>query len=343
MRHSKVIFICIALLFCTLAQAQKVKDTLFFTNGSMIIGEIKSIKLGLVTFDPDDANDITVQLRKLRTIAGRMKVFRIETVAHNLYFGLLLPDTTKNRVIVKTESENKSIDIENISVMYAFEKTIARRFSGAVGIGYTYTRSSGFGRLNYDANLKYTSRKTESNISTSGIYTLYDSLLSRDQENIEIKINYYFLRNWFLTAFIAYQRNLELGLQRRYQQGLGIGNKFLTRQHVYTWGRIGVVINQEKSTEDVSSGLLTELFGQLELNIFSFDKPNIDVLLSQSIFYSLTQAGRFRNDGNLSVKWEIFKDFDISLEPYNNYDSKPPVEGSHKFDYGIVFGISYTF
>ena len=343
MCHIKNIFICIALLVCTLAHSQSVKDTLFFGNGSIIIGELKSIKLGVVTFDPDDANDITVQLRKLRTIAGRMKIFRIETVAHNLYFGFLIPDTAKNRVKIKTESDTISIDIENISVMYAFEKTVARRFSGSAGIGYSYTRSSGFGRFNFDATLRYTSRKTESSISTSGIYTIYDTLFSRDQENIQVKINYYFLRNWFLTAFVAYQRNLELGLQRRYQQGLGIGNKFLTHRHIYTWGRVGVVINQEKSTENVSSGLLTELFGQLELNIFSFDKPNIDVVLSQSLYYSLTQAGRFRNDGNLSVKWEIFDDFDISLEPYNNYDSKPPVEGSHKFDFGIVFGINYTF
>ena len=162
MCHIKNIFICIALLVCTLARSQSVKDTLFFGNGSIIIGELKSIKLGVVTFDPDDANDITVQLRKLRTIAGRMKIFRIETVAHNLYFGFLIPDTAKNRVKIKTESDTISIDIENISVMYAFEKTVARRFSGSAGIGYSYTRSSGFGRFNFDATLRYTSRKTES-------------------------------------------------------------------------------------------------------------------------------------------------------------------------------------
>ena len=102
MCHIKNIFICIALLVCTLAHSQSVKDTLFFGNGSIIIGELKSIKLGVVTFDPDDANDITVQLRKLRTIAGRMKIFRIETVAHNLYFGFLIPDTAKNRIKIKT-------------------------------------------------------------------------------------------------------------------------------------------------------------------------------------------------------------------------------------------------
>lgn len=64
---------------------------------------------------------------------------------------------------------------------------------------------------------------------------------------------------------------------------------------------------------------------------------------AQTFYYSLSQTGRFRNDGKTTITWEIFKDFNLSLEPYNNYDSKPPVEGSDKFDYGIVFGIKYIF
>ncbi|HXB31656.1 MAG TPA: hypothetical protein VNW49_17665, partial [Puia sp.] len=42
--------------------SQQLKDTIFFRNGSIILGEVKMIKLGVITFDPDDANDITVQL-----------------------------------------------------------------------------------------------------------------------------------------------------------------------------------------------------------------------------------------------------------------------------------------
>jgi hypothetical protein len=187
------------------------------------------------------------------------------------------------------------------------------------------------------------SRRTELSLSLSGIYSIYDSLFSRDKEDLYLKYNYYFLRNWFATTFLAYQRNLELGLDRRFQEGLGIGNKFITSKHVYTWARGGAVINQERSSEGVNSDILTELFGQLELNIFRFENPKINILFAQTVYYSLSQSGRFRNDGSTSVTWEIFKDFNLSFEPYNNYDSKPPVEGSDKFDFGVVFGIKYKF
>ena len=179
-------------------------------------------------------------------------------------------------------------------------------------------------------------------LDVSAIYTITDTSFSRDNENFYIKNNYYFTPTWFATVFLNYQRNLELGLQRRYQEGLGIGNKFVTTQYIYAWARTGFVFNQEKSTEKVTTGTLSEFYGQLEFNFFRFTKPKIDLLMSQSFYYSLSQD-RFRNDGSTNVNWEIIKNFKLSLEFYNNYDSKPPVEGNSKLDYGILFGVSYYF
>jgi hypothetical protein len=248
-----------------------------------------------------------------------------------------------NMVSVATASDTSTIRLEDISFLYAFEKSVAQRFSGSFGLGFSFTRSSGFGRLNFDAKINYTSRKGELSMSTSGIYTLYDSLLDREKEDLNFKYNYYFYRRWFATAFLVYQRNLELGLQRRFQEGLGLGNKFITSKYVYTWGRGGLVVNQEKSTDGVESGSLKELFGQLEVNIYRFEKPKITVLIAETFYYSLSQTGRFRNDGSMTVKWELFKDFNFSLEPYNSFDSKPPVEGNPSFDFGVVFGLNYKF
>ena len=87
--------ICI-LFFLTISGkllSQNLKDTIFFRNGSIIIGEIKMIKLGVVTFDPDDANDITVQLIKLKTISAPGVIFRVENTAEHVYYGKLVPSS----------------------------------------------------------------------------------------------------------------------------------------------------------------------------------------------------------------------------------------------------------
>ena len=333
------LFICV----CSYCQRTVTNDTLYFSNGSVVIGKIKIANLGVVTFDPADANDITVQLRKLKTIKGGNRIFRLEDIRHHIYFGIIIPHPTSNTISIATDSDTVSIDLEEIAILYPLEKTLVQRFSGSVGIGYTYTRSSGFGRLNVDGRIKYTSMKNEVSLTVSSIYSIYDSLFSRDKEDANLKYNYYFVSNWFATAFLAHQRNLELGLERRFQEGLGIGNKFITRRDAYVWSRVGLVFNEEKSTDDEKSGVLTEVFGQLELNFFKFERPKINFLLTQTIYYSLSESGRFRNDGSLNVTWEIFKDFRVSFEPYNSYDSKPPGSDSETFDFGIVFGINYVF
>jgi hypothetical protein len=339
----KVLAVLFALLFCDSAYSQLLKDTIFSINGTVVVGKLLSIKLGQVTFDPDDANDITIQLRKIKTFGAARKIFRIETVDQKVHFGTMLSHPDLKKVFIATGYDTVAINVEDISVLYPFDKSIAARFSGTVGVGFTYTKSSGFGRLNFDAKIKYASKKGELSLNTTGIYTIYDSLLSREKEELSLKYNYYFIRNWFATGFLVYQRNLELGLERRFQEGLGLGNKFITTKQFYSWARSGLVINQERGTDDVNSGVLTEIFGQLEINFFRFAKPKVNVILTENFYYSLSQAGRFRNDGALYVSWEIFKDFYFSLEPYNNFDSKPPVEGNDKFDFGIVFGINYKF
>jgi hypothetical protein len=331
------------LLFSMKAFLQSRKDTIFFTKGSMLLGEIKKVKLGVITFDPDDANDVTVQLRNLKTISAVSKVFRVETIQHKVYFGKMIPDTASHYARMVQGMDTIRIFLEDISVLYPFEHAFMQRFSGNVGLGYSYTRSSGFGRLNFDGKINYVSEKREITLSVSGVYTITDTSFSRDNENASLLYNNYFSSKSFTTILATYQRNLELGLQRRYQEGLGAGTKFVTSKHVYAWARSGLVLNQERSTTGEFSGTLAEIFGQLQFNFFRFTKPEINLDMKESFYYSLSESGRFRNDGETNLSWEIIEDLKMNLGFYNNYDSKPPSAEGKNFDFGINFGISYTF
>jgi hypothetical protein len=326
-----------------LAEAQIPKDTLFFLNGSIVIGKIKSIRVGIVTFDPDDANDITVQLPKLRTIAATRTVFRVETTNEDVYFGQLRPSNKRQTCLVFAGTDTVEIAMEDISNLYAFKNSFWQRFTGNAGLGFTYTRSSGFGQLNFNGNLTYQAKKEEITFSASGIYTITDSSFTRDREDFSLRYNHYFSPSWFATGQLSYQRNLELGLERRFQQGGGVGNKFITTHHVYAWARTGLVLNQEKNTEGETTGTLSELFGQVEFNFFKFSKPQVNALLSENFYYSLSQAGRIRNDSEFDLFWEIIKDLKLDINFYYSFDSQPPGGSNAKFDFGAVFGLTYTF
>ena len=323
--------------------AQQPRDTIYFKNGTMVIGKIKKIKLGVMTFDPDDANDITVQLKKLRTMAAQYRLYRVESTTHNVYFGKITTSDSNGYAIFMSEIDTTAHAIENISVLYPVKNSFFQRFSGQASAGLDFTRSSGIGRINYDNKINYNTKNLEFTLSTSGIYTLTDSTFSRDREDISIKNNYYFNITWFGTLLVKYQRNLELGLLRRYQEGIGGGNKFLTTKYIYAWTRMGMVVNQEKNTENTNSGSLFELSGQVEFNFFRFTKPEISFTVAESFYYSLSQKGRLRNDANTTLSYKIIKDLNLTASVYSNFDNQPPTEESRKFDFGTVFGISYIF
>jgi hypothetical protein len=323
--------------------AQQSRDTIYFRNGTMVIGKIKKIKLGVMTFDPDDANDITVQLKNLRTMAAQYRLYRAESTADVVYFGKITTSDSNGYALFMSEHDTTTHAIEQISVLYPVKNSFFQRFSGQATAGLDFTRSSGIGRINYDSKINYNTKNLELILSTSGIYTLTDSSFSRDREDISIKSNYYFNTTWFGTLLVKYQRNLELGLLRRYQEGIGGGNKFITNKNIYAWTRMGMVLNQEKNTENTISGTLAELFGQLEFNFFRFTKPEISFTVTEAFYYSLSQKDRIRNDASTTLSYKIIKDLNLTASVYSNYDSQPPTEESRKFDFGTVFGISYIF
>ncbi len=231
--------------------------------------------------------------------------------------------------------------LQDISMVYPYKNSLLKRFTGSVGLGFTYTRSSDFGQLNFNGKVTYYAKKDEISIITSGIYTLADSSFIRDREELNLKYNYYFKASWFTTVLAGYQKNLELGLDRRFQEGFGIGNKYLTSKNLYAWARTGIVFNQEKNIENVSSGTLAELMGQAEFNFFRFSKPEVKFFLSKAFITVFPRAGRIRNDLQADLKWKIVKDFDLGLTIYTNYDAKPPGDENTKLDFGVVFSLNY--
>lgn len=323
--------------------AQSKKDTLFFTNGTQVIGILKKIKVGVATFDPDWANDITVQLKRINTINAGREIYRVESTGKKVFFGVLMPDSIPHSVRIVNGVMQTSLGMENIINLYPYSGRFIQRFSGNFGLGYNYTRSSSFGRLNFDGTLTYLAKKQEAAITVSTIYSVTDSNTTRDREDVSIKSNSFFSPTSFITVFLVYQRNLELGIQRRYQQGFGIGNKFLTKKVAYAWARGGLAFNQEKNIEGESSKTLTEFYSQLQFNFFKFTKPEVKIDLKQTIYMGITEKGRFRNDGQLDLSWEIVSQLRMNFQVYNNYDSRPPSTSSSNFDYGIVFGLSYYF
>ena len=105
----------------------------------------------------------------------------------------------------------------------------------------------------------------------------------------------------------------------------------------------GLALNQEKNTEGADTKILLDVPVQFQFNFFRFIKPEVDLGISQTVFAGIAQQGRIRNDGQTTLGWEIILNLKVNLSFHNNYDSRPPISGGRKFDYGYNFGVGYTF
>jgi hypothetical protein len=165
------------------------------------------------------------------------------------------------------------------------------------------------GQLNLNSSVLYQTKKFDYELSASAISSIDSSEFSRDQENAAFFVAYSFRPAWFLAGAVGYQRNLELSLASRYQELIGAGNKVFIRKYWQLLAMSGLTFNQETSTSGTYSGLLLEIPITLRFNFYKYRHPNIQINSTKSIFFSLSQKGRFRYDNNTEFSWELVKDF----------------------------------
>ncbi len=113
----------------------------------------------MITFDPDNANDITVQLTKLRTYGGPVQALPGESTSHIVYFGKLLLVTGMGMLSLCQKLTPLPMPLKISRCSISRKECLFQRFSGQATAGLDFTRTSGFGRIDYDGKLSYNAKK----------------------------------------------------------------------------------------------------------------------------------------------------------------------------------------
>jgi hypothetical protein len=332
----------VGLLMITMGKA-KSKDTLYLRNGLAVAGELKGMSLGLVEFDLDGIQLVNVKINKIKSLYASMHLFRVQTTHKHIYFSTIQNSSNAGEVIISTQAGADTLLLENISSITYFNIGKRGLWEGKVSTGYSFTKSSDIGRFNFDATINYKTQKNNMGIVVSTITTQENDTWNRDREDFRISDQYYL--NGLFQAFgvVSYQRNLELGLARRFQEGLGMGVNLWAKTKARGDLLTGLVANQDLGTDGIEQKIRFELPLVFSMHVFSFAKPDISISISQTAFFDVSGNKRIRQDGDIRINWKVFSDFGVSLQFYDNFDSKSPGTGQSNVDYGTVFGLTYKF
>jgi hypothetical protein len=339
----KYISSCFLLLIVSFAVIAQEKDTLYFRNGSILVGQLKSISFGKAVFDEDNMDILNVKVTKIRALKANSHIYRLETIGGKTYFTTLEVANEGYALIADENNVAEQIPFEDIRNLVPLSGKTGELWRGNASLGYSYSKSSGVGQLNSNLNLEYLTRKVEVQLGGSTIINQTDSTVELSHANSGLVSSYLFTPVWEASVFLAYQRNLEQGLARRYQEGTGGGANFFSTEHTRMKAITGIVLNQEISIEGVSTPTQVDIPVILSFSFFRFSKPDMTFTLRENLFVGVTQKGRMRQDGQLTLNVKVIQDFYINLQFYHNYDNQPPGENSQKLDYGVVFGLTYKF
>lgn len=321
----------------------KVKDTVFMRDGTILSGELKGLKSGRLEFDIDNISIVKIKYDKVRMLKAITHQYRLETSDRKIYFGYIRRGDSTGYIRITNEDTSIVIPFNQVAFMTSYDGSSFSHIRGYISSGFTYARSSNAGRFNLDASMTWQFERLRTDLSGSMFISQSDSNWVRDRENLNYQ-SFYLLNPWIsVGGSLRYQRNYELGLARRYQEGVGVVYSMLTKNNFQVKGFSGIVFNQEKNIEGENFSNQIEVPITFFVEYFKFSKPNISINSTQSAFLSITDPGRMRLDGETRITWELVDDLDLSIQVYHNFDNRPPSGSSRNWDYGTVLGLKYTF
>lgn len=344
-----ICYLCLLLISSSL-HAQQVypqeRDIVEFYNGDRLVGEVKKLQWGELTFDPDKIDDdVTLKLKDIRILKARRKPYVIEDIRTKRYFGVMEPALYLGMVNIVSVADTTVLYIEDLGDFHEMDDNFWKRLSGNVSLGFSFTRSSNIGRINGSNSLEYATKSWVWQLNGDIIYTIDQEFKGIEKADLALGTYVEFWRRFFSVTQVQYQRITELGVSARIQATEGLGPILIKNRHSDLRLASGISVQQEFTNDSLKGGSTSnsvEIPLFFNYYLFRLGTPQVKLQFSNNLFFSTTQAGRWRFDQNTSLNWKIIKHLNTELQLYVNYDSKPLDLSASKLDYGIVFSIGYS-
>ena len=159
------------------------------------------------------------------------------------------------------------------------------------------------------------------------------------KNDVGIDFNHFFQGRWWGGVGAKYQKNTELDLDYRIQTGLNAGYDLVHTNPIRFYAMGGLLINREKPTDSITFSTNFEGVMSMKFTWLQYRHPKINISSEFNAYPSFTVSNRWRLEYDLSVKYEIFKDFFIGLTYYDDYDNKPSGGGPALNDWSVIFSI----
>ena len=316
-------------------------DVVVLRNGDRLTGEVKQLDRGSLSLKTDDIGTIAIEWDKVVSVTASAS-FEVEDLEGHQYVGSLTAGPSPGELGIVMAEGPRSVALARVVRIYRLGATLWQRLDGSLDAGVSYTSSSELLKIDLAARVILTRRANRFGIDGSSTITQQPDVEDTRRNNLTLSYGRRYPNRWVGFAQAQVEQNRELGFDLRGSFSAGGGRYLVQDRRQDLLAAMGLRVNRETPLEGEANTNL-EAAATLVLDRFSYDFPTMDVYATLSGFASLTDWGRVRMELDARWKRELLKDFALSVRGYESYDSRPVTEGAQRNDYGITFGLAWTF
>jgi hypothetical protein len=335
----KLLFFFFAITSLTFAQKT---DVVVLLNGDKITGEVKYMRVGILTFKTDNMETIEIQWNKIKSITTK-NFYEIEVSDGRVFFGSIAPGENEDMMTVIGVTLEHNLFLKYIARINRIRESFWDIIEGSVKLGFSFTKASSIGQISLGGNAKYRTKINVSEILLNSVFTTTEEELTSSKNDLSFSYQHNLEYQWFAAGIASLQENSELGIKLRTSLGGGIGNNFIQSQNQWFFTVAGLSVNREAKTDQTEAIYNLEAIISAQYQFFKYEHPKATFLTYTNIFPSLSNLGRFRFNYNAELSWEMVLDFYWDLTFYYEYDSQPQSEDASSSDYRIETSLKYIF
>jgi hypothetical protein len=327
------------------SMAQK-NDTLRLMNDDRIIGEIKKLEFGVLTYKTDDMGTLSIDWRKVKSLKSTNS-FEIVMSNGMIYYAQF--DTTnqkgKIRLVMQMATNTVYNDVEKqrIVIITRIKQIFWSRFDGSINLALGLQKANALKKFSVNGNTNYRDRKYFSQFSfrVDRSVTGEEGSLSTNQ-NINLSVYRQITGKWFFGISGTAEQNTQLGLDLRGVIAANVGGQIIHTNRHSLLTIVGLQGTREWSADSLQSNHLEGKFG-VQYRLFNFQDPKISLNTNALLFPEFTNWGRIRTDIDIGASIEIFKDFIFGVSMYHKFDSRPVTAVASSIDWSFDVSVGYTF
>lgn len=322
------------LLFFFGATAFAQNDTIILKNGDRLIGEIKTMKKGVLAIETDYSDsDFKVEWSNISLVKStRHFLVRLED-------GTRLNSNFENdpenpaKIIMAADDTKIEVSVKDIVFIQALKDKFFSRFNTSLSLGYNYTKSSSLEQITIKSNITYNSTYWRFTNDFNLVFNSQEETTDIQHIDGSLGGSYYLKNNWFVGLSVDILSNEEQKLDLRTTTKPGAGKYFFYTGRMYLSSAAGLAWNNEKFNDTLNTNRNSlETFIYLELNLY--DIGDLSFLTNLTAYPSLTESQRIRTGFSMDLKYDLPYHFFIKASFTHNFDNKP-VAGASKADYII--------